>query len=125
MNFSTKIIMTTICLIGLVGCVHKRKHYTSSTSGSKVMTQQSNVPRYDPNNPVVNAPLPALQAPAVDNVDWEPNEGVLVRAGDLLMQQKRDNGGVTPAREAMSLNLQNQMGLSADQALQVIDELGV
>jgi hypothetical protein len=123
MNFTPRIVITAFCLIGLAGCVHKRKYHTSSTSGGVI--QQNNVPRYDPNNPVVNAPLPALEAPAADNVDWEPNEGVLVRAGELLMQQKRENGGVTPAREAMSLNLQNQMSLSADQALQVIDELGV
>ena len=123
MNFSTKIMMTAFCLIGLVGCVHKRKHHTSSTREG--VMQQNNAPRYDPNNPVVNAPLPALEAPVADNGDWEPNEGVLVRAGDLLMQQKRDNGGVIPAREAMSIYLQNQMDLSADQALQVIDELGV
>jgi membrane protein involved in colicin uptake len=56
---------------------------------------------------------------------WEPNSGHLVRAGELVMELKRDNGGNTPSHGAMVDHIQSKMALSPVQAELVLQELGI
>jgi hypothetical protein len=55
---------------------------------------------------------------------WEPNEGQLVQAGDLVMNLKRELGHQPTATE-MQNYLQTNMGVSSEHAHTILDELGL
>lgn len=75
------------------------------------------------------SPIPcdalAPSSASVPNADWRPLEGHLVRAGDLVMELQRGNGGVRPTHAAMSKHIQSNMGLTAHQAELVLEEMGL
>jgi len=56
--------------------------------------------------------------------DWQPNEGQIVRAGELVMSLQRELGR-QPSASEMNTKLQSSMGLSRAQSAKVIDELGL
>jgi len=56
---------------------------------------------------------------------WQPTEGHLVRAGDLLMELQRKHGGRRPPHGEMMSYLQEKMHLTMNQAEIIIEELGV
>lgn len=56
--------------------------------------------------------------------DWEPNEGQLVRAGDLVMNLKRELER-QPTSSEMQNYLQTNMGVSSEEAHIILDELGL
>jgi hypothetical protein len=69
---------------------------------------------------VANAAAPAAAA----NHNWQPNEGQLVRGGELVMGLQREIGR-QPSSGEMQNRLQSHMGLSSAQATKVLEELGL
>jgi hypothetical protein len=61
--------------------------------------------------------------------DWHPTEGHLVKAGELVMELQRRNGGVKPSHAAMVAHLQANMqapfAVTAPQAERVLEEMGL
>lgn len=78
--------------------------------------------------PVAPVPAPVAPvepaAPVAPAPEWHPNEGQLVRAGDLVVALRRA-GGVYPTHAAMVTHIQNNMGVSAQQAERILEELGL
>jgi hypothetical protein len=66
--------------------------------------------------PSVAAPQPA---------EWQPLDGQVVRAGELVMELKKNKGGASPSHAEMLAYLQVQMGLTSFQAEKILDELGI
>ncbi len=62
------------------------------------------------------------QRPAANN--WQPNDGHIVLAGEIVMNQQRELGR-RPSVQEMQQKLQALMGLSAAQASTIIDEMGL
>lgn len=57
--------------------------------------------------------------------EWHPSEGIIVRAGDLVMELQAKNGGVRPSHAVMSAHIQKNMALTSSQAEAVLEELGL
>lgn len=79
-------------------------------------------------------PSPTLSQPAVGGCTpveaeadsaWFPSEGLLVRAGDQVMELKRSKNGVYPSHEEMARHLVANMGITAGQAEKILEELGL
>jgi len=66
----------------------------------------------------------ANQSPAVTNDNWQPNEGQIVRAGELVMNLQRELGR-QPSASEMQHKLQGSMGLSTLQSNKILDDLGL
>ncbi|MBM3632277.1 MAG: hypothetical protein FJX03_01025 [Alphaproteobacteria bacterium] len=72
-------------------------------------------------NPAICPPIPVTAS----GEEWHPSEGLLVRAGDLVMELQAKNGGVRPSHAVMSVHIQKNMGLTSPQAEAVLEELGL
>ena len=72
-------------------------------------------------NPAICPPIPVTAA----GEEWHPSEGLLVRAGDLIMELQAKNGGVRPSHAVMSTHIQKNMGLTLGQTEAVLEELGL
>ncbi len=59
-----------------------------------------------------------------EDPNWQPNEGMLVRAGDLLMQQQRELGHI-PSNAIKSQYLIQYLNISQQRANIILDELGI
>ncbi|MBX9804750.1 MAG: hypothetical protein K2Y18_03225 [Alphaproteobacteria bacterium] len=77
-----------------------------------------------PSSPPLPPTLPAPH-PSSPDPDWNPNEGHIVKAGELVMELKGENGGVVPKYGAMISHIQTKMNLNAHQAEKVLEELGI
>jgi hypothetical protein len=64
-------------------------------------------------------------SPSESDAEWNPNEGQLVRAGELVMELQRQNGNVRPSHAAMATHIRTHMGLTAPQAEKVLEEMGL
>lgn len=89
--------------------------YAQEEANRQQAAQQSHAIAQPPSPPVANV---------VANT-WEPNSGHLVRAGELVMELKRGNGGNTPSHGAMASHIQSNMALTSAQAELVLQELGL
>lgn len=72
-----------------------------------------------------SAAPPSAAAATQPDPDWQPLEGHLVRAGDLVMELRRSKGGNNPTHAEMAAHIQTRMSLTAHQAEMVLDELGL
>ena len=72
-----------------------------------------------------NRPSVRPMSPVTQKGEWHPLSGHLVLAGDLLMELKRRNGGITPTHKEMSHHLQSNMELTSSQSEKILDELGL
>ena len=72
-----------------------------------------------------SAASPSAAAATQPDPDWQPLEGHLVRAGDLVMELRRSKGGSNPTHAEMAAYIQTRMALAAHQAEMVLDELGL
>jgi hypothetical protein len=83
-------------------------------------------PRPVPVVPVVPCPTECSN-PSDQPVDpeWHPKEGLLVQAGEHVMELQRKNGNVRPSHAAMCAHIQAKMGLTAPQAQVVLEEMGL
>lgn len=55
--------------------------------------------------------------------EWEPLIIHIIRAGELVMELKRDKGGINPDQEEMVQCLTLKMGITANQATKILEEL--
>ena len=72
---------------------------------------------------VLESTSPTNPPQQVTNLNWQPNEGHLIRGNELIGGLQRDIGRKPSATEMQS-RLQSHMGLSATQAQKVIAALG-
>lgn len=76
--------------------------------------------------PVSKAPVIVGSSVGVSQpAEWQPLDGQVVRAGELVMELKRNKGGANPSHAEMVAYLQSQMSLTSSQAEKVLDELGL
>lgn len=76
-----------------------------------------------PEVPTVPTVPTAVPVPAAE--EWQPSEGHLVRAGDLIMELKKNNGGINPSHKEMVTHIRTNMGVSSEQAEAILGELGL
>ena len=89
----------------------------------KTTDEQSAVTPANPASPTAQL-APAQAAPTIQaHNNWQPNEVVIMRGGELIKGLKRELGR-QPSESEMQTRLQTHMGLSAIQAKVVIEKLG-
>lgn len=110
----SKIMMITVPLL-MTGC-------TDFFDDEDILEPQVSVPQ--PSQVQEPEKMPAVVAPE-PAADWVPLEGQLLRAGELVMDLKKKNGGKKPTLAEAMTYLQAQMNLTAQQVTLILDELGI
>jgi hypothetical protein len=76
--------------------------------------------------PISQAPVTVSPSGAASqSAEWQPSDGQVVRAGELVMELKKNKGGANPSHAEMVAYLQSRMNLTSFQAEKVLDELGL
>ncbi len=131
-------LLLLICSVSLAACNHREKEsWLESESNVQAplpphapiaplgKEQSANV---NPNSPTMLMQEPAVvipdKIPQKDQEEWHPKEGDLVKAGELVMNLKKEKQG-NPTNEEMVSYLQNHMAITSSQAHLILEELGL
>lgn len=129
MKSKTLLLLLASGLLGLVGCSYSKSDSQPRVYGEGgILNEIHREKEPEPTVEIIHKPESPAETShkAVDEAvnDWEPNEGHLVRAGELVMDLKRDLGRAPTVGE-MQNYLQANMGLSSSEANKVLEELGL